>query len=98
MTIAELDRYIEVLEEKAAELKQMIASGKEVIIPIQNSSDLADQTQFTGMQELEMRTLDSSTTKLHQIEAALQRLRDGTFGVCIDCEENISPKRLKAVP
>ena len=31
-------------------------------------------------------------------KAALRRIRDGSFGTCIDCESAISPKRLAAVP
>ena len=29
---------------------------------------------------------------------ALRRIEDGSFGVCLHCEEDISPKRLAAVP
>jgi len=32
------------------------------------------------------------------VRAALRRIDEGTFGVCLHCEEDISPKRLAAVP
>jgi len=32
------------------------------------------------------------------VKAALQRIRDGSFGVCVQCEEAITPNRLAAVP
>ena len=32
------------------------------------------------------------------VAAALQRIEDGDFGMCLECEEPISPKRLAAVP
>ena len=35
---------------------------------------------------------------LRQVEAARDRLRDGTFGICQRCEEEIAPKRLRAIP
>ena len=35
---------------------------------------------------------------LHQIEAALERLAAGDYGVCLACGEAISPKRLTAIP
>lgn len=36
--------------------------------------------------------------ELAAIEAALDRIEAGTFGVCAKCGEPISPERLKAVP
>jgi DnaK suppressor protein len=35
---------------------------------------------------------------LRNVRGALRRIQDGTFGVCLHCEEDISPKRLAAVP
>ena len=35
---------------------------------------------------------------LRQIDAALDRLATGDFGVCADCGEPISPRRLDAIP
>ncbi len=36
--------------------------------------------------------------ELHQIEEALVRMRNGTYGQCQECGEKISKKRLNAVP
>lgn len=36
--------------------------------------------------------------EIRKIEAALGRIEDGTFGYCVNCGEEISPERLKAVP
>jgi DnaK suppressor protein len=35
---------------------------------------------------------------LRNVRAALARIDEGTFGVCLHCEEDISIKRLNAVP
>ncbi len=35
---------------------------------------------------------------LKQVRDALQRLRDGTYGKCVDCGRPIEPSRLEAVP
>ena len=43
--------------------------------------------------------LDSlAKTELQQINAALQRIDKGVYGVCSRCGENIAPERLKALP
>lgn len=36
--------------------------------------------------------------EIHQIEAALKRIRDGEYGVCVVCGNDISEERLTAVP
>jgi DnaK suppressor protein len=35
---------------------------------------------------------------LKDVRAALARIEDGSFGICMRCEEEIPNKRLKAVP
>ena len=40
----------------------------------------------------------ANAEQLRQIKEALQRIKDGTYGTCADCEKPISPKRLQAVP
>jgi RNA polymerase-binding protein DksA len=41
---------------------------------------------------------ETETTEIHQIEAALKRISEGTYGACIKCGEPIDPKRLRALP
>lgn len=36
--------------------------------------------------------------EIKAIDAALKRLAEGTYGICVSCGEEISPERLKAVP
>lgn len=38
------------------------------------------------------------TEELEEIEAALQRMKDGTYGVCIASKQNIPYERLEAIP
>ena len=40
----------------------------------------------------------SGLDEIRRIEAALKRIEAGSYGVCADCGEDISPKRLDAVP
>jgi DnaK suppressor protein len=48
--------------------------------------------------ELAIRSLDRDSNLLRKVRAALRRIEEGSFGVCLHCEEDISPKRLAAVP
>ena len=65
---------------------------------IVRSNELVETMQLAGQREFAARTLERDTKKLVQIDAALQRIDDGEFGICFDCEEAISAKRLAAVP
>jgi len=57
-----------------------------------------DELQLASERDLVIRNLDSESVLLRQVRAARQRFRGGSFGICIDCEQMISTKRLEAVP
>ena len=57
---------------------------------------LADQ--LAGERELAIRNLDRDSNMLRQIQGALARIAGGSYGVCRHCEEDISPRRVNAVP
>jgi RNA polymerase-binding protein DksA len=40
----------------------------------------------------------TETTEILQIEGALRRISEGTYGTCAKCGEPIDPRRLKALP
>jgi len=40
----------------------------------------------------------TEATEIRQIEAALRRISEGTYGTCAKCGEPIDPRRLKALP
>ena len=42
--------------------------------------------------------LELEGNELQQIDHALERMDDGTYGMCEDCEEAIAPARLQALP
>ena len=54
--------------------------------------------QLAGQREFAARALERERASLIQIGAALRRIEEGEFGICLDCEEPISPKRLAALP
>ena len=42
--------------------------------------------------------MEMESETLRKIDEAIQRLQDGTYGVCSECDETISEARLKALP
>jgi DnaK suppressor protein len=67
-------------------------------IRIVQSNEQIETVQLAGLREFAARSLERQTKVLGQVQAALERIHDGEFGICLDCEEPISPKRLAAVP
>jgi DnaK suppressor protein len=96
MTKTELNKFRNILEAKQAELAQVIRNRE--AITIEKSPDALDEVQHAAERELAIRNLDRESGLLRNVRAALRRIDEGTFGVCLHCEEDISPKRLNAVP
>jgi DnaK suppressor protein len=57
-----------------------------------------DEIQYASERDLAIQNVDRESTLLREVKAALRRIRDGSFGVCIECESAIGPRRLAAVP
>lgn len=96
MTKNELDNYKKILEERQAELERVVRNRD--AITIEKSADALDEVQHASERELAIRNLDRESNLLRNVRSALRRIDDGSFGTCLHCEEEISLKRLNAVP
>ena len=96
MTKSELNKYRNVLEAKQAELVQLVRNRDG--IAIEKSPDALDEVQHAAERELAIRNLDRESNLLRNVKGALARIADGSYGVCLHCDEDIKTKRLDAVP
>ena len=64
----------------------------------QNHPDLADRASSETDRSIELRARDRQRKLIAKIDAALQRIEDGSYGYCEDTGEPISLKRLEARP
>ena len=96
MNQAETYRYKTVLMAKHAEIAGAVPQRDELWIV--QSNEQIETVQLAGQREFVARRLERETKSLMQISAALQRIDTGVFGICLDCDEPISAKRLAAVP
>ena len=96
MTKNELNKYRSALEARHAELEQLVR--KREGIAIERNPDALDEIQHATERELAIRNLARDSRVLRQVHSALQRIADGSFAVCLHCEEDINAKRLAAVP
>src|SRR5579863_8031213 len=88
--------FQDILERKQAELVRVLQKLDD--IAIETSADEMDQIQYASERDLAIRNVDRDSALLRQVKASLRRIRDGSFGVCVECDEAISSKRLAAIP
>ncbi len=96
MTTKELTHFRTVLEAREAELKELLRDRE--VIAVNLNADMLDQIQNAQERDMAMGNLERGSARLSEVRAALRRIQLGTFGICADCEEAISMKRLAAVP
>ena len=96
MTQTEINKYKAMLEAKQAELSAGLRNRDD--IAIEKTPDAIDEVQLAGERELAIRNLDRESNLLRNVKGALVRIADGSYGVCMHCEEDIKIKRLDAVP
>jgi DnaK suppressor protein len=96
MIKSDANQYRNVLEAKQVELLQLVRNRGG--IAIERSPDALDEVQHAAERELAIRNLDRDSNLLRNVRRALRRIEEGSFGVCLSCEEDITLKRLAAVP
>ena len=64
----------------------------------EGTEDIVDRANNSYNRELMFSLSDAERTQLLAVEAALQRVEDGTFGTCANCGDPIPRQRLDAVP
>lgn len=61
-------------------------------------ADEVDEIQANERREIGFATRELLVDRVNRLSAALDRLNNGDYGTCIECEEAISPVRLRALP
>lgn len=96
MTKDQLKEFRNVLGAKESEWRNAIRNRD--AIAIEANSDMLDQIQHATERELELGRLERESNLLRNVQAALRRIDADMFGLCLNCTDEISPKRLAAVP
>jgi DnaK suppressor protein len=96
MTETELQTFKSSLTARRWELERLISNREPAAI--ETSADALDQIQHAVEREMALGTLARESAGLRDARAALVRIDNGNFGTCLDCEEDISAKRLAAAP
>jgi RNA polymerase-binding protein DksA len=99
----ELERYKRMLESERDRLRHAALAVHHEGSLLEETGDLsidhiADSATETYLRELDEGLEETATHLLVEIEAALVRIDNGTYGLCSACGGSISAERLEAVP
>jgi len=93
------EQFKRVLEARLAEAERMIANAEqEVRASSVKHADAADQAAAEYERQASTFKAAAARQTLRSLEQALERIRQGTFGECVQCGSDIEPKRLEAIP
>jgi DnaK suppressor protein len=100
MTKAQLAKFKKLLEEKRREIvrKAELTLEQDMTLDVDDLPDEMDLASSEYLQAFTFRLRGREKAFLDKIQKALDRIGNGTFGICEECEEPISLKRLEARP
>ena len=96
MKKSDLEEFRKTLKTRQADLSDLHRSRE--ALAIETSADELDRIQHAQERDFAMGVLNRESVRLREIRAALERIDSGSFGICLNCEEEIGAKRLAAVP
>lgn len=94
------DHYKKKLLEKKNELYRVVSMTEQYGREADGDStqDVADKAANSYTKEFLFSQSSNERNVLQMVNEALNRVEDGTFGVCVSCDNEIQQKRLEAVP
>lgn len=88
----------EILHEERRKLRARLAGfDEETHIEVVPDDEGAAATRSL-MEDLALDSRERRTQKLNDVEAALRRVDQGTYGICENCGKEIGERRLQALP
>jgi len=106
MDVAERQRYEVLLARRKQELSSRVDDRlhrhglehhEDAGLP-RRSEDTDDDATASSMRDADVATLARAARELALIDAACERLANGSYGVCVECEDPIMSQRLQANP
>jgi DnaK suppressor protein len=95
-----LETFKKRLEERQQVLRKAVSRTEEDgrIADQDTAQDIADRAASSYTKEFLFSQSNNDRQLLAMVETALQRIREGDFGECVNCGNEINAKRLEAVP
>ncbi len=94
----ELDRQYGQLLEEVRDALEKSENQQYVELIDRAPADSADKATGDALADLNLAIIDRHVREIRDIEATRARIKDGSFGTCIDCRAEIGFERLLAYP
>ncbi len=100
----DIARFRSLLKQKRAALREdirneLLRADSELYIEIAGRvHDLGEESVADLLADQNITVIDRHVSELRDVEEALRRMDQGTYGRCTDCGEPISQERLEVVP
>jgi DnaK suppressor protein len=91
-----VERRREILSEVQGRMRDVREEGAGTTV--QGVLDSVESSEADIQDEIEFALIQMKSETLNKIEEALRRLEEGTYGYCFECGEEVSEKRLRALP
>jgi DnaK suppressor protein len=104
MTTERYDELKKILEERRREILNEVQGRMRDVreegagSTVQGVLDSVESSEADIQDEIEFALIQMKSETLNKIEEALRRLEEGTYGYCFECGEEVSEKRLRALP
>ncbi|MES1937266.1 TraR/DksA family transcriptional regulator [Salinisphaera hydrothermalis] len=100
----QLDRLQSDMRDRLVQLRAQVAHALEHSVHESHEFsagevlDMEDTAFIRMVRELDLADIERDAAEIHDIDAALARMDDGSYGQCVDCGEPIALARLEAYP
>jgi len=98
MRSGDLKKYGDILERKKEELIAAAPARTPTAEPGSKSGDWIDQSSQESDLHVRLALKQTDSKLLRAIDEAIHRIEQGTYGICMECENEIASARLEAVP
>jgi DnaK suppressor protein len=95
-----IERFTKSLQARQRELRLGLAQTQRESRAAQHDygKDEGDRANTSLAKEIDLGQKSRDRALLSSVDAALKRISGGTFGQCLNCEQEINAKRLEAIP
>jgi len=90
------DRRREMMSQVQERMRDVRAEGASSVV--QGVLDAAESSEADIQDEIEFALIQMKAETLNKIDEALRRLEEGTYGYCFECGDEVSERRLRALP
>ncbi|MBE0598876.1 MAG: TraR/DksA family transcriptional regulator [Desulfuromonadales bacterium] len=90
------ERLLQLRKEVLLEVNESLAAAKE--LGQDGVADIGDMSANTYHRDVLLNLNEVQRQKIRDIDAALERVGLGKYGICLRCEEQIEPRRMQVRP